>query len=460
MKRIFLLALSFLALQAEAQESNSYSLQQALDYAVKNSPLLKNADADVLIYKQKVKEITALGLPQINLEASFNHFLNIPTTVVPANAFNPLAPSDLLLPVQFGTKYQTSAGATLSQLIFDGSYIVGIKATNALMQLQLQLEQKAEIDIRNEVTKAYFSAVIAQENITTLGATLKNLEKLEAEIKAIYKEGLTESQDAEQIELTVHTMRTTIARAENMKKISFALLKLHMGMDVSTEISLTENVDQLYGSFNPADYQSREFAASQLPEYKLLQSQVTISEFSLKNEKMKYYPSFGAFITHSYNLPSNDLEFFGSRWYPTTIWGLKLNVPVFSSGMRRAKVEQARLSLEKSMNTLTNTENALKLQAQTAQLNFNFAVENLNTAKRSLELADRIQQKALIRYKEGGTKFNQGTSFELNQAQTQYLNAQSNYINALYLVLTSKAEMDKAFGLIQPGKNNSNDPKK
>lgn len=455
MKKHLILPFFILALGGNAQETLSFSLAEAQDYAIKNSPIIKNANTDISIYKQKVKEITALGLPQINVEASFNHFLNIPTTVIPASAFNPFAGADEIMAVQFGTKYQTSAGATLTQLIFDGSYLVGIKSTNALMTLQLQLEQKAQVDLKAEVMKSYYTAAISDENIKTLESTLQNLEKLKNEISSINKEGFNEKQDVEQLDLTVETMRNNLSRAQNIRKMTYNLLKLQMGIDVSKEITLTENIEQLNSTFNPSDYTSKEFAPSKLADYQILQSQVKISEFSMKNEKMKYYPSFAAFLTHSYNLPSNNLEFFNRRWYPTSIWGLKLNIPVFSSGMRKSKVSQAKLNLEKTITNLGNVENALKMQSQNAQYSFNFSIENLATMKKSLELADRIQQKTLIKYKEGVA-----TSLELNQVQTQYLTAQANYINGLYNVLTSKVEMDKSFGLLQPTQQNNSEPKK
>lgn len=449
MKKLILLLFPLTGFVSFGQDSTNFSLQQAMDYGVKNSPLVKNAQLDIKIYQQKVKEITAVGLPQINAEGTFNHFLNIPTTVVPAKAFNPLAPADALVPVQFGTKYQTSAGITLSQLIVDGSYLVGIKSTRSITELQLLLEQKAEVDVKNEIAKAYYMAAIADENIKTLSSTLANMEKLKNETAAIQKEGLIEVQDVEQLELTLEGMRNNISRATNMKKMAYNLLKLNMGIDISKDLTLTENIDQLSGTFNTGDYASREFNATQLPEFKIMQTQVKLNGFTVQSEKMKYYPSFGAFITHSYNLPSNKLDQFDHRhWFPTDIWGLKLSVPVFSSGMRRARVQQAKLGLEKSVNTMNNAENGLKLQAESAKLNFNFAMENMKTMKNSLELADRIQQKTLTKYKEGVS-----SSMELNQAQMQYLSAQSNYINSIYTLLTSKAEMDKAFGLLSTPKN-------
>lgn len=444
MKKLILLLFPLTGFASFGQDSTSFSLQQAMDYGVKNSPLVKNAQLDIKIYQQKVKEITAIGLPQINAEGTFNHFLNIPTTVVPASAFSPGAPADLLLPVQFGTKYQTSAGITLSQLIFDGSYIVGIRSTKSITELQLLLEQKAQVDVKNEIAKAYYMAAIADENIKTLSATLSNLEKLKNETSAIQKEGLIEIQDVEQLDLTLEGMRNNISRASNMRKMAFNLLKLNMGVDITKEITITETIDQLSGAFNAADYRNKEFVPSQIPEYKIMQTQIKLSEYTIQSEKAKYYPSFGAFITHSYNLPSNKLDQFDNRrWFPTSIWGLKLNIPIFSSGMRMARVQQAKLSLEKSMNTMTNAENGLKLQAENAKLTMNFAMENMKTMKNSLELADRIQQKTLIKYKEGVS-----SSLELNQAQMQYLSAQSNYINSIYNLLNSKAEMDKAFGLL------------
>jgi outer membrane protein TolC len=444
MKLIQFVILVSLSVSLKSQDISSFSLIEAQEFAVKNSPLLKNATLDVATYKQKVKEITAIGLPQINVEASFNHFLNIPTSIIPASAFNPFASPNEVVAVQFGTKYQTSAGATLSQLLFDGSYIVALKATNTLLKLQMLLEQNTEIDVRAEVTRAYYTAAISEENIKTITFTLQNIEKLKNEIQAINKEGLNEKQDVEQLELTVESMRNNLSRAENARKMSYNLLKLNLGIDVAKEITITQNIDQLNASFNSADYAAKTFEPGKLASYQILETQLTIGELNLRNEKMKYYPSFAAFLTHSYNLPSNNLEFFNRRWFPTSIWGLKLNVPVFSSGMRKAKVQQAKLGLEKTMNTMSSTENMLKLQAQNAQYNFNFSIENNATMKKSLELADRIQQKTLTKYKEGVT-----SSLELNQAQTQYINAQSNYINSLYSVLSSKVEMDKAYGLIQ-----------
>jgi len=227
MKKLIVLLFPVFSFISHAQDSTAFTLQQALDYAVKNSPLVKNAQLDIEIYQQKVKEITAIGLPQINAEGTFNYFLNIPTTVVPARAFNPAAPADALQPVKFGTKFQTSAGATLSQLIFDGSYLVGIKSTKSITELQLLLSQKAKVDVKNEITKAYYMAAIASENINTLTSTLTSLEKLKGEISAINKEGLIESQDVEQLELTIEGMRNNISRANNMKKngLQYAQIK-------------------------------------------------------------------------------------------------------------------------------------------------------------------------------------------------------------------------------------------
>lgn len=451
MKRLFLIPLLLSGPFTHAQESNAFSLQQAMDYAAKNSPLVKNATIDIEIYKQKVKEVLSYGLPQINAEGTFNHFLNIPTTVVPANAFNPFADPDMLVPVQFGTKYQTQAGVTASQLIFDGSFLVGVKAAKSVAAMQLQLEQKADIDIKAEVVKAYYMAAVADENIKTLELTLQNIEKLRNETDAINKEGLIEKQDVEQLDLTVESMRNNISRAQNIKKTAYNLLKLNMGIDVNQEISLSENIDQLNAAFNAADYQNKEFSVGNLPEFKLLQTQIALNELNLRAEKMRRYPSLGAFISHSYTLPSNKLDQFDNRrWFPTTIWGLKLTVPIWSSGTGKARIEQARLTIEKSANQMKNAENGLKLAAENARLNFNFAMESLTQTKHAMELADRIHQKTLIKYKEG-----MASSLELNQTQMQYLSAQANYINGLYNLLNSKAEMDKAYGLIQPASLNS-----
>ena len=451
MKKNILLIFAIKSITAHCQENTQFSMQQAMDYALQNSPLVKNAKLDIDIYNQKVKEVTAIGLPQINATADFTHFLNIPTSVIPAAIFNPFAGPDEVIPVKFGTKYQTSAGVTLSQLLFDGSYLVALKATKSLTELQLQLESKTEIDVAYEVVKSYYMAAVADENVKTLNFTLQNLEKLLTETKAINGEGLIENQDVEQFELTVESMKNSISRATNMKKMALDLLKLNMGIDITKEISLSDNIETLTQTIS-SETSNKEFMPSFLTEYKLLQLQVKLNELSLKNEKMKYYPSLATYISHSYNLPSNKLDQFDNRhWFPTSVWGLKLNVPIFASGMKHAKVQQAKLTIEKSVNTLNATENALKLQASNALLNFNFANENVNTMKKTLELADKIQQKTLVKYKEGVS-----SSLELNQAQMQYLTAQANYINGLYNLLQAKTDLDKAFGTFKSTNNQPN----
>jgi outer membrane protein len=438
---VLLQTLSFVA---EAQQAAQYSLAQAVEYALKNNYSLINAQADVEIARKKILETTTIGLPQVNGEINLQNFINIPTQVIPENAFNPLGDPNELIPVQFGTNYNASAGVTATQLIFDGAYIVGLQASKIYAQLSKKQLGKTQNDVRAEVSQAYFSVVIAKANVAILKQSLENSERLLNETRQIFNEGFVEESDVDQLSLLVQNIRNSINRSERQLGLSYKLLKLQMGLDIDTPIEVSESLEEILQTVNAEAVFNQEFNPKNHVEFQLAETQQNLMKLNLKREQVTALPSIGAFVNHSENAFRNQFNFFDFNrpWYPTTVWGVNMRVPIFGSGMRYARVQQAKLEHEKAAVIAKFAEQSLKLQAQNTRADLLSAVDRLNNEKQNLVLAEKIQNRTLIKYQEG-----LATSFDLNQAQNQYLNTQGNYILTVFELMNAKSRYDKALNI-------------
>lgn len=436
---IFLLTHSWLIGQ-EVKTPSSFSLKEAQDYALKNAYSIKNAKADVKIAEKKIFETTTLGLPQVNGEINFQNFIDIPTQVLPANAFNPMADPKELVPLRFGTEYNTNAGLTASQLIFDGSYIVALQASRSYALLSKLSLSKTENDVKEAVAQAYYTVIVAEENKKILQQSLENMNKLFKETEAIYKSGFVEEQDVDQLKVSVTTLNNSLNRLNKQIEIAYKLLKLQMGIDIDTPISLTDNLSSLIVYDTAESLASSDFKYSDNLDYKLLQTQAHLAKLSLRRERYAYLPSLGAFFTHQQNALRNEFDIFDTdkKWFPTTLWGVKMSIPIFDSGMKGAKISQAKQEYSKILNTQKQIEQSLKIQAESAKADFTSALERYMNEKENLNLTEKIYNKTLIKYKEG-----LATSLELAQAQSQFLSTQGNYVNAMLDLLNSKARLEK-----------------
>lgn len=435
---LFLLLVSSTFAQQGIQD---FTVEKAISYALDNSPLVSNAQLDISIAKKKVYETTAMGLPQVNGAVSFQNFLDIPTQVIPANAFNPNAPADELVPVKFGTDYNTSASVSANQLIFDGAYIVGLQAARTYKELSLENLSRTEASVREQVSQSFYTAVIMQENLEILNSSLNNVTRLREEMEQIFQAGMAEEQDVEQLLLTEKDIQNMVSRTKRQADLALNLLKLNMGMPLETSIILVYELEAISGllpptvdtTFNPeSHYDLRTALTNQ-----------QLMRLNMKKEKFAYLPSISAFIQHQQNALRNEFDIFDGDqpWYPSTVWGLNINIPLFDSGIKGARIGQARMEYEKSINMAEFTRDQLKLQAEAKRADLLSAAERYTNEEENVALAQRIFDKTLIKYKEG-----LASSLELNQAQTQLLNTQSRYINSVLELLTAKTAFDKALG--------------
>jgi len=439
---IISIGLFFLVLNNTSAQESTYSLKQAQEYALKNSYSMLNAEKDISIAKKKVWETTAIGLPQVSGELKFQNFIDLPTNLIPANAFNPMAPADEFAELQFGTDYNNSATLTASQLIFDGSYIVGLQAAKTYKDLSINNKKKTEQEVKDLVSQAYFTVLVATENHKVLSESSKSIQTLLNETKAMFGEGLTEEQNVDQLQLNLSNITNNVAQAEKQKEIAKNLLKFQMGVDIKQQIELSDNLNVLIDNENSSALLTQEFNVNNHADYSLIQTSEKLMQLSYRKEKFAFLPSIGAFFSHQQSNMANEFNAFSDgKWYPTTLWGLSLKLPIFTSGMRIVKMGQAKLEYEKAKTSSKQVEQGLLLKAQTAQTTFNSAFNTYNNQKQSLDLAKSIHNKMIKKYAEGMI-----SSMELTQSQTQLLTTEGTYIKAMLDLLNAKSSLQKALG--------------
>jgi outer membrane protein TolC len=433
---ILILATSFLGGNTFSQ--NSFSIEEATDFALKNNTKIKNSDLDIEKANQKVKETRAIGLPQVNAEGSFNHFLDIATTVMPANAFNPLAPADAVAELQFGTEFNTSASVTVSQLLFNGSYLVGLQTAKKYKGVSAIQKKKSEQDVKEGVLKAYYSVLVSQESITTLEEMLKTTTKIYDETKLVFKQGLIEEDNVDQLSLSVLNTKNALSSSKRQLETAKDYLKYEMGYDLTSPISVTTDFEGLINVLSAADIKAESDASNNL-DYQLLSQQIELSMLNVKYEKSRSLPSLSAFFNHQQTAMRNEFDVFANKaWYPTTLWGLKLSIPIWSSGQSGALKNQAKIELKKSENQLKVLEDGLTIQMRSATSSFNNAYDSYLSQKEGVDISKKIYGKYQIKFKEGII-----SSMELTQSQGQYLNAQTSYIKAMFDLINAKVQLDK-----------------
>jgi len=436
------LCIGISSIQAQSASVQTFTLAEAQAYAIKNNEQLKQAGFDIQISEAKVRETTAIGLPQLSGEAGMNYYIDVPTQVAPASTFDPTAPADILVPLQFGLPFSATAGITASQLLFDGSYFVGLKASKAYLNYSQLNKESTEISVRNQIAQTYFALLSLDKTLESLKANKLTVDQSSAETKALYEVGFAEKQDADQVRLAQSNLQYQIDMIGRQRASVMNALKFQIGLAADQEITLSQTFEELLGTVEGMAILDQSFSIENHIDYRTVNQGIELSELSLSAEKTKNYPQLAAFFNHSQNGFSQDFsELFSNTFYPTTIAGLQLNVPIFSSGMRFYKTKQAKLELEKTQSQKRQIEQNLNMQAETAQGDYASALQNMSVAKENLELAESIKKTTNTKYKEGVV-----SSLDYAQSESQYLQTLSTYINTAQNLFQAKLNLDKALG--------------
>jgi outer membrane protein len=442
-KITLLLTLAVVSYRADAQQvsSNNFSLQQAIDYSLKNSPNYLNADLDLQNAEYKRKEITGLGLPQINGSVDLKDYLAIPTSLLPGQIFG--GPAGTFIPVKFGTKYNATAGLSASQLIFSSDYIVGLKAAKEFINLSKINVQRSKVDLASAVSKAYYNVLVNRERIKLLDINIVRLQKLYDDTKALNQQGFVEQIDVERLEVQLNNLKTEKEKTNRLIGLSENLLKFQMGYKIGDAISLTDSLS--FNNKEVSTLSAGKIDVSKRADYQLLQSQQSLNKLDIKRQRMGYLPTLAAYGSLQYNAQRQKFDFFdGSQsWFNIALLGATLNFNVFDGLQRHSRVQQAKIAVLKGENNFKNIEMAAELEASVADISYTNAYASLQTQKRNMELAQHVFDVAQKKFTEGV-----GSNLEITTAESSLKEAQTNYYNSIYDMLVAEIDYKKATGTL------------
>ncbi|GGG35661.1 transporter [Dokdonia pacifica] len=435
MTRILIILLLLTGFTIQAQDKKSFSLEEAIEFALDNNKTAINARRDIAKAIKQKWETTASGLPQIDGVIDYQNQLKQPTAFIPAEFFG--GEPGTFAPVVFGTQQNASATATLTQLIFDGSYLVGLQAAKAFLDFSENSNEKTQLEIRKGVINAYGSVLITRENIIILNSNIATVKKNLDETRIIFENGLAEEEDVEQLQITYSQLLNQKVNAERLEGIAIQMLNLAIGVDIATDTQLTDTLTSLAKPGLGLFQDNPEIEKN--VDYKIAYNLTEQRSLELKLERSKALPSLRGFINVGTAAGRDTFDFFDSdqRYFASSIFGLTLDVPLFSSGARSARTQRAKIALDQAETDFEYAQEQIRLAYEQAKSQHQLAIDNLEVFKNNLSLAERIEQKNQIKFKEGIA-----SSFELRQAQTQLYSAQNSVLEAMLDMINSKAELE------------------
>ena len=439
MKKLIILVLAgFYLTPLKAQQSSyTLSLEQAIALAQDSSYASLNARREMTRALKKKWETTATGLPQINGSISYNNNIKQPVTLIPSEITGG-APGSFT-PVIFGTEQNATAQATLEQLIFDGSYLVGLQAAKTFLDFSKNAYEKTQIEVEKSVVNAYGSAKMAEALVVVFDNNYKTLQKSYEELQIVYQNGLTELEALEQLEITLLEVKGYLENAERSQLLAQHLLRATLGLPLDTDLILTDELNTLV--LRAAEEITPEITLDlhKQIDVRIAENFTEQRRLEWQLERSRALPSLSAFANYSTQAFSNDFTFTDNtqQWFQSSVLGIRMQVPIFSSGFRSARSSQAKIAWDQAETEFAQTKQATQIAFENALSDFNLSKDNYNNASRSLNLAERVAKKNQI-------KFDQGiaSSFDLYQAQSQFYRAQQNYYTSLLALLNAKTVLE------------------
>jgi outer membrane protein len=457
---ISLLLLFFTAVTALAQAPapRSYTLQEAIAHAVEHNVTVKDERLNLGIAEAQIKETLAQGLPQINAAGNITYNIVVPTSFIPLQAFDPTAPPDLYQPVQFGIPYTSNVSIGVNQLLFSGSYFVGLQASKVFRELSEKNVQKANIDVAEAVSLAYYGALVSEERLKLLRANLQRLDTLYRETRIMYENGFVEGIDVQRLQVNLNNLRTEYDNVERSLALNLAALKFQMGVPMNQPIELAERISDFQaGALSDSDFQYQ-----QRIEYQQLETTRQLARLDIRNTRSQYYPTLSAFGNLGYNagktrfpdlfretqdfyLTVNDEQVLvdARTWNQFAAVGINLNVPIFDGFLKANTIRRKKLVAEQVDNQMRNLENAIDLEMEQARINLQNSLQSLETQQENMDLAQEVFRVSKIKYQQGV-----GSSLEVVEAENALKTAETNYYQSLYNALVARVAYDKAIGIL------------
>lgn len=444
-----------------------FTLDQCIEYALQNSVSAKNSSLDEEIARAKVKETIGIGLPQVTGSASVVHNEKLRrffTTYNPNGGFVDLSgvpgiQAGDVVGVQnfFQLKNTGEAGVNINQILFNGSYLVGLQASNAYKDLAYKATAQTKEQIVQQVTKAYYSVLINRERVQLFNSNINRVDSLLKNTKALFQNGFAESIDADRIQVALNNLNAERDKFLNMNELILALLKFQMNYPMNDPIEIAGSIQDIQVERNIDEYNSNWDYKSR-PDYQVMEANKKLQQLNIKNQYAQAMPSLSAFANLGYSTQSgsvggifktesniNDANGVGpDKWYGFSLIGVSLNVPLFGGFQQSFRIQQEKLKLQKIDNSLTYMKSGIDLEIQQASINFDNALKSLTVQEENRKLAEKVARVTKIKYEQGV-----GSNLEVIDAEDSLRQAQTNYYNALFDAMIAKVDIDKAYGKLK-----------
>ena len=477
MKRVFqfiviLLALPLLGVAQDG--SMKFTLEQCIDYALTNSINVRNAILDEEIADARVKETRGVGLPQVDASVGLLHNQKLPRFF--AQHFTPEPGQESFFDLSgvpgiqdgdvvamqnfFQLSGSGNASVNINQILFNGSYLVGLKAANAYRELSIRSTRQSREQTIQQVTKAFYGVLINKDRMNLFDNNIARVDSLLKTTRALHENGFAEGIDVDRIRVTLNNLVAERDKFYNLQELAVHLLKFQMNypmeqpLNVSGDIaSLAVDEDLLRNYELNWDYTTRS-------DYSLLEASRNLQELDIRNKFSAALPTLSAFANLGYSTQSPnisglfqtntsgvpDAEGIGpDKWYSFSSFGVNLSIPIFSGLQRSYRLQQARINLMKIDNNFSSLKSAIDLEVKQAAISYLNAIKSMEAQRDNRALAENIARITKIKYEEGV-----GSNLEVIEAEAALKEAQINYYNALYDALIAKVDLDKAYGKLAP----------
>ena len=415
----------------------SLTLNEAIEFGLSNNRSIINADREILKAKKERWKTIAIGLPQVSSQLNYQNFLEMPISLVPSEFFGGKAGT--FEELTFGTEQIMVGSVKMEQLLFDGSYLVGLEASRVYLKISENLFEKTNLEVKKLIVNTYTNVLIAKLNISFLEKNKIALEANLREITELFKTGFEEQETVEQTQLSLSQINNQLKYAKNLMKITQEMVKFIIGYPAEKKLILESELEDI---FNEDVFFDSIPSINQIDnniDIRIADNNVKSEELQFKYEKSKSLPKLSGFINQTYTGNSNDFTFTDSqqKWYGSSIVGLNLTIPLFSSFGRSAISQKAKISLDQAITQLTETQERIKIEVNAAYNDYQLSIDNYFTEKENLRLAESIEKKNQNKFFEGVVQ-----SFELRMAQMQLYSAQNNYVTAIQSLINKKTILE------------------
>jgi outer membrane protein TolC len=418
--------LTFASWGMAQQENNAtliLSLEQAKQHALDYNRTLQKAGLAIDEAQESLWQVIANGLPQVEAGVDYSNYLGFDMQF--SGMSIPFSPT-------------SNAKLTVSQLVFSGSYWVGVDIAKMAKKLAEKNVVKNELDVKENVTNAYFAILMAEHSKNILNQNLANMRDIYKRTSDLAKVEVIEQTDADQISIQVMNIEAGLRSVDRQIVLACNMLRLLLGAAPETEIRLTGNLDDNAGAATVQTLLANGFDIDSNIDFQMLKSQEEIQKKQITLDKMAYLPTVSGFYSYTYKLkkPAFDMS-------PPNVVGFQASIPIFSSFKRKAKVKQSKIQLQSLQKDIEQVEDQLAIQEKQLRFNLQTAFDQYLIQQKNVEVAKKVFESSARKHEHGTV-----SALDLTTSNTNYLQAENSLLSAKNDLLKAQTELKKLLGIL------------